>query len=515
MQSNKYERVALIGVDGAGTFFNEADTPNLDRIFASGAKNPRVLTSEPTISAECWGSMLHGVRPEIHRLTNGIVSTSPFDINSEFPSVFRVIRENMPNAVLASFCNWNPINYGIIENNLGVVMDTAGDEELTGKICVYLADNAPTFLFVQFDEVDGAGHANGYGTPAHLAQITKTDALIERIYRAYEKRGLLDGTLFIVTADHGGTPGGSHGGSSDAEKYVMLAATGKTVIPGKIAETEIRDCASIVLYALGLGECQPKSWTSRVPSDLFEGVRASARPSYVPPQTAAHRRHESVPSPDSDIKSVLNHRLLAYLPFEGNADDICGGDTKTAGKLYYIDGYYGKGVRLDDGYVKLCAFNPDKRSFTVAAWFKANGIAGDPCLCSNKDWKNGVNRGFVLSLRGSDMLFNIGDGVKRMDAACLLPLDYRDGWVHIIFTADRERNVVSLRTDFGKPIEAQIPPELSDVSFNGADGLNIGQDGTGKYGSPLTAVIDDFIILDGVIGDEEADALKAFYTGKI
>ena len=89
-----YERVVLLGVDGAGAFFRDADTPNIDRIFENGSKSYEVITSDPSISAECWGSMLHGVTPNIHRLTNSIVAAKPYDPESEFPSVFRVIRES-------------------------------------------------------------------------------------------------------------------------------------------------------------------------------------------------------------------------------------------------------------------------------------------------------------------------------------------------------------------------------------------------------------------------------------
>ena len=57
----KAKRVVLFGVDGGGTFFEQAKTPNMDRIFASGAVCRKTLTEIPTISAECWGGMLHGV----------------------------------------------------------------------------------------------------------------------------------------------------------------------------------------------------------------------------------------------------------------------------------------------------------------------------------------------------------------------------------------------------------------------------------------------------------------------
>ena len=59
--SRKYSHVIVIGVDGAGAWFKDADTPNFDRIFAQGTVTYRALSSKPTISAECWGSMLIGV----------------------------------------------------------------------------------------------------------------------------------------------------------------------------------------------------------------------------------------------------------------------------------------------------------------------------------------------------------------------------------------------------------------------------------------------------------------------
>ena len=88
---------------------------------------------------------------------------------------------------------------------------------------------------------------------------------------------MLDSTLFIVTADHGGH-GTMHGGWTDEEKYVMFAATGPSLEKGEIGEMENRDMAAVILYALGLGDKQPETWTSRVPSGLFKGVEAKERP---------------------------------------------------------------------------------------------------------------------------------------------------------------------------------------------------------------------------------------------
>ena len=277
MMYRKYKHVIVVGIDGAGSFIKDADTPHFDSIFANGTVTYDALASNPSISAECWGSMLLGVGPEVHQLTNSIVSTIPYATDSSIPSVFRRIREVYPDAQLGSYCDWDPITFGIVENNLGVSHDTARDTELTPIICQYIQEKKPDFLFVQFDSVDGAGHEHGYGTPAHLARIHEVDELVHAIYTAAQNTGIMDDTLFIVIADHGGTnpgngQGGSHGGWTDGEKYVTFGIVGKGINPIPIQNMNIRDLAAIVLYAFGIPSpaFSETGWTAQIPDGIFE-----------------------------------------------------------------------------------------------------------------------------------------------------------------------------------------------------------------------------------------------------
>ncbi len=270
----KYSHVVVIGVDGAGSWFKDADTPNFDRIFSDGAITYNALSSKPTISAECWGSMLIGVGPEVHKLTNKRVSVLPYPVWSKHPTVFRRIRKAYPKAELGSYCDWNPITKGIVEKFIGVSHATAKDKELTPLICKYIREKKPDFLFVHFDSTDGAGHKYGYGTPEHISAISEVDKLIGDVYSAIESSDILEDTLFMVIADHGGTndkKGGSHGGWTDEEKYVTFAAVGKDINSGEMGEMNIRDLAAIVLYAMGIDipAFNEKGWTSQVPKGLF------------------------------------------------------------------------------------------------------------------------------------------------------------------------------------------------------------------------------------------------------
>ncbi|MBR3975880.1 MAG: alkaline phosphatase family protein [Clostridia bacterium] len=274
--NRKYEHVIVLGIDGAGSFIKDAVTPNFDRIFENGAVIYDALASNPSISAECWGSMLLGVGPEVHKLTNGIVSSTPYPVDSAFPSLFRRIKEAFPEAELGSFCDWNPITYGIVENNLGVSHDSKNDDELTPIICDYIRSKKPDFLFIQFDSVDGAGHRHGYGTIEHLKRIGEVDVLVNDVYTAAADAGIIDETLFIVIADHGGTnpgdgSGGGHGGWTDGEKYVTFAAAGKGINNTVLEKMNIRDLAAIVLYAFGIEapEFDEAGWTSQIPEGLF------------------------------------------------------------------------------------------------------------------------------------------------------------------------------------------------------------------------------------------------------
>ena len=115
-------------------------------------------------------------------------------------------------------------------------------------------------------------------------ELGEVDVLVNDVYTAAKDAGIIDETLFIVIADHGGTnpgngQGGGHGGWTDGEKYVTFAATGKGVNKVHPERMNIRDLAAIVLYSFGidLPEFDEAGWTSQIPEGLFND---SAIPSY-------------------------------------------------------------------------------------------------------------------------------------------------------------------------------------------------------------------------------------------
>ena len=517
-----YKRVVIIGVDGAGAFFKDADMPNVRRIFENGAVTYNCITSTPSISAECWGALMHGVTPEFHKLTNA--SGIGFPMTSEFPSFFHVTRDAYPDAQMASFVNWNLINVAIIEDKIGVYTDQADtDEQVTEKIEEYLDSNDPMIMFVQFDEVDGAGHYHGFGGEVHMDQLLATDGYIGRIYDKLDEKGLLEDTLFILTADHGGTIytdengelTGSHGGDSYEEMNIMVAAVGKTVIPGStIGEMGIRDIAAIVLHAFGLE--QPKSWTARVPSGLFQGVEAGERPEYEYVENVRFENQGGeTPAQDSGkyITDFFNaDDIASYITMDGKvADDLGKIRTTCKGKSYFVDGYVGQSMKMVDGYV-LSQFVPANNSFSISFWLNATASGGNPPIICNKDWYKFESEGFALALEDDHLHFNIGNGTEYAYANFPLPEDYRDGWVHVDLIVDRDSEKVSLCYDFGEILTFELPENMKGVSFNGKmRGINFGSDGSGNYFIKLPADLDDIVIFNRAITAEDIATLASYY----
>ena len=515
-----YKHVVIIGVDGAGAFFKDTDTPRLDEIFSEGATTLRSKTSFPTISAQCWTSMLHGVLPEYHCITNSISEDRGihYPVNSPYPSIFKVAHEAHPDAKLASFVSWYAINNGIIEHNLGIEMEETkdDDQEIARMTVHYLLDNEPMLLFVHFGTPDVVGEKQGFGTEAQFKAISYIDALIGWIYDKLRLKKLLDDTLFIVTADHGGK-GKSHGGDSDEERYVFLGVAGKTVAKGTIIDAESRDVAAIAAYALGL-EC-PDTWTGHVPAGVFWDVTEVGEHKEGVFPGAKYRTHASVPTPAlSSVQSLLSgHDVMAYFPFDDSISDSFGKvQTTSTGTLTYSDAYFGKGVALDNGHVTLKDVKVGNNSFSVAFWIKATlptPSGADPGIISNKDWQEGVYKGFILALRGTkDIKFNVGNGGKgRMDFTRVMPGDYDQGWMHVIMSVDRPGKKVRIWYDFIDEDEADIPDALADISFDSLS-FNIGQDGTGSLTYKLPAQMDELIITADVLTDDDVAVLREYYS---
>lgn len=509
MDHHIYDRVYIIGVDGAGRFFTKAETPNIDRIFSEGAYNHDAVTAIPTISAQCWGSILHGVSPQAHRFTNGLVGDFPVSADFPYPSIFKVAREAFPDAVLCSIVGWNCINKGIIENDLGVLMGTGSDDEVCEQVCEAIRRDDPKLLFVQFDGVDEAGHRYGYGSEDYLRSITYSDALIGRIHEAAEKAGALENTLLIVTADHGGTPDGNHGDITDGELYVSYFVSGESVIPGEFGYVETRDTASITAFAFGID--QPECWSSRIPDGLFkDGISFDRRSEATPDGSKRYSGRKSFPTPEDKETSLSAFTdmstLLCYYSFDKNIVDHASDVPAAAeGKIYYTEGFYGHAADLDDVCLTSPGISAGKNSYTFCGWFRFSDLAAE---------SDTVHRLFAMQTQNGEPVisFSVCNGkivneIGFPDHLIVyerpLPANYAHNWFHFICSYDRGCDELCYYYDFTLDSDwyctTKIPRE---VSLDGAVTL---------IGNNTSFTADDILFYDHKLSDHEIDDLQKYY----
>lgn len=275
-----YQRVLLLGVDGAGNYFKDVDTPNFDRIFGEGSVNYEGWSQYPTTSAHNWTAMLHGVRYQTHGVNNLVAERKKY-AKTQYPSIFKVCADAYPQAQMIALTSWYPINYGIIEDIDSVIkyngpkdikedpLLTETDKRFKDAFVEELRGGLdPKIAFMYFGQVDEYGHEEGRGQDFDEA-MQRVDGYIGEVYDQYVANGWVEDTLFVFVTDHGHRPHGGHGLNSKSERTVTVAVAGAkgNVIKGTPGKTVTQDVASIILY--GLGIAQPDTWESRVPYGIF------------------------------------------------------------------------------------------------------------------------------------------------------------------------------------------------------------------------------------------------------
>ncbi len=511
----KYNHVAVIGIDGMGNFNRLTDTPCMDRIFSGGASTFFAYSLDPTISAENWGGMLIGADPAVHNLTNGYISCHPYE-NEKLPGVFRRIRERFPDAYLASVVNWNPINIGIVEDGIGVDKRTDENDEKVTERVIECVKNKPLFLFVQLDNVDGAGHTFGYGSEGHLKKISEIDALVGRIFDEYEKQGIAEDTLFICIADHGGNDRG-HGGWSEGEKFVFFAVAGRRVKNGEIDFAVTKDIAAVVLYALGIEipEYNPAGFSSQIPSGLFENYEGK----YIKPEIkpAPCRKAGEPFRSKSGFSGLFGDRIKACMFFESSVKDETGfcGVSQTGLVKYYSNGVTGSAAEFGaTGSIKIDGFEFSK-SFSLAFWIKADpDIPGSICIAGNRPLEGGgaESDGFNILLNNHSVSVRIRSGDDEDSSVTSFGADGCSGFIHIAVAFDYDNSSLMTFVNFASPHVDKKEKMFFDSVARGGDFV-LGDDRPVGYNHTRNLIfrMDDFILVDGAFDSEDIKKLCEYY----
>ena len=111
-----------------------------------------------------------------------------------------------------------------------------------------LREREPDLFLLDFSIADEAGHAWGASSPQYQAAAQAVDEELRRLAPEIDRQH----SVLIVTADHGHTAAGGHGGAEESVIRVPLVMVGGPVRAGSTGSAEQVDLAPTVAALLGI-----------------------------------------------------------------------------------------------------------------------------------------------------------------------------------------------------------------------------------------------------------------------
>jgi len=271
------EHVVLIGVDAMSPDgLRNAETPRMDQLMNEGAFSLHARAVRPTSSSPNWASIFMGAAPEQHGITSNGWERNNFSIapvitglESIFPTIFSILREQRPDAYIACIYDWGGIGRLFEHSAVDLAFDAQDPQHAVNVARMVFAESRPTLTFIHLDHVDHAGHQFGWGSADYYAAVEEADDYIDEIVQGLENAGMADRTIIIIVSDHGGK-GTGHGGDSMDEFIIPWIMHG----PGVDKDINIPlpvytyDTAATIATIFGLA--QPYAWIGRPVLSAFE-----------------------------------------------------------------------------------------------------------------------------------------------------------------------------------------------------------------------------------------------------
>lgn len=253
-QDGVIKRVLIIGIDGCRPdALLAAETPRMDELWKGGAYSFRARTDEISSSGPAWTAMLSGVWHQKHQVRDNDYEDPDLE---HYPHFFHRIRQEKPELRTYSVVNWGPIHSILQEGDATYTSRKISDALVAEEVASILEKEEVDVMFVQLDEVDGAGHRHDYSVKSrkYLQAIERSDEQVGIMVDALHRRAQreMENWLIIISSDHGGSDF-SHGKNIPEHTTVFYIASGPGTLRGAItSEVGVVDVAVTALYYLGI-----------------------------------------------------------------------------------------------------------------------------------------------------------------------------------------------------------------------------------------------------------------------
>ena len=264
-------KVLLIGIDGVRPdVLAEVATPHIDALVQEGWYSAQVGTATPSYSGPSWSSMLTGVWPDKHGVTDNDFTGRNY---TQYPSFLSRIEAVRPELGTFAALNWLPLAVlddgdPLIPATIDALVPVSGDfergesdGEVAARAVEHLGAADPDALFVYFNNPDGTSHRTESIGAEYREAIALADSHVGLLVEAVRARPSYgdEDWLILISTDHGRRPDGGHGGDSPEEMTIFIAASGPATADwAEPRPAQIVDVGVTALDHLGL-EIDP-SW---------------------------------------------------------------------------------------------------------------------------------------------------------------------------------------------------------------------------------------------------------------
>lgn len=481
--NEKAKRVILIGIDGMGVSgFQQAKTPNLDKLVRNGALSLKTRGVMPTVSAPNWGSHLLGAGPEQHGITyngwtseNHTVEPVEADEKGYFPSVYTLLHQQRPEVLSGFFYDWDALLDLFNADYIDSIAYSKTFLESFDKATPWIINNDPGFTFIYIGHPDEVGHTHQWGSVEYIRALEDVDAAIGSFFAELEKANMFNDTHFIVVTDHGGV-GYGHGGLSMEEIEIPWIISGPGVIQNRLIEqpSNVFNTASTIAWLLDLQ--QPGSWIGEPVLGAFQKETSSSSNTkiYVP-QPIATQPGGLYPASEAIVFTVGEPDVKIRYTINGKDPDAKSSVYKEPVLLQkstmlkaagFLDGQSSRITSVD--YVKVILIDQAKLVNKPAEKYAGEGVE---TLMDLKTGSSDFKDGNWLGFQGEDLEMEIVfEDVTEVQKVSIGILNLPGSWifppesVEVIASVDGDRKV-KLGTLNQQQIEKQIKTGRIDLSI--------------------------------------------------
>jgi len=253
--------LVFIGLDGwGGAYVSRANMPTVKRMMSQGAWSVTARSVMPSNSWPNWTSVFSGTPPE---------QRNPDQFNTgAFPTIFTLVKNKTQIKKTVLFYEWGELQK-LCPDEAAEKQVILSDPESARKAAAYIIKNKPVFTAVAFNEPDSTGHNRGWGSASYYAKLAELDGLITIIEQAVKDADIYDSTVFILSADHGGSFHG-HGASFPKQRKIPLVIYGPGIKEGVAISSAVSICDIAPTMAAILGLEIPSEWTGRILTEIFK-----------------------------------------------------------------------------------------------------------------------------------------------------------------------------------------------------------------------------------------------------